>query len=212
MNKLVETVTHELRVPLTAIKNSVYFMKMMAVEERNPKIADHMSLINNRIDNCVQIITNMNAFVEPKAPIKKEIQLNDIITDSLSQALMPSNIKVRTAFDEEMPLIMADPFQMRLVFDNLVRNAVSAMKMGGELTVKATHIKDGVVIEFEDTGVGIPPENLDKIFDPLFSTTPHGIGLGLAVSRQIVESHGGIMEVVSRLNEGATFGIKLQLG
>lgn len=211
IGQLAATVAHELRVPLTVIKNSIYFMKMIGVENCNPKVSEHIALINQEIDRCVQMITNMQHFVQPTPPVKKEIRLEGLMTESLSQMLVPSTIRVRTEFSKDLPSVVADPFQIRLAFDNVLRNAIASMKSGGSLTVNIRVEKDFIVTEVSDTGAGIPTEQLDKIFSPLFSATPHGIGLGLAVCKQSIDAHGGNVTVTSQSEHGTTVRMALPL-
>lgn len=211
VNKLAAMLAHELRVPLTAIKNSIYFMKIIGIESHNPKIADHIVLINKEIDRCVQMIANLQNFVQPKAPVKKEVKLDELLTESLSQILIPSIIKVKTQFDKNLPLVAIDPFQIRQVFDNIIRNSIFAMEGGGILTVKTQYADNIAVIEFIDTGRGISTDNLEKIFDPLFTTVPHGIGLGLTVCKTFINAHGGKINITSAPEEGTNIKITLPL-
>lgn len=114
---------------------------------------------------------------------------------------------------------MADPSQIEQVFINMITNAVQAMtsshsaeaRDGGKLEI-STRKEDGfIVTEFKDNGCGIPEENLSKLFEPLFTTKTKGIGLGLAVSKRIIEAHGGSIEVESEVGKGTTFAIKLPI-
>ena len=110
-----------------------------------------------------------------------------------------------------VPLVMADFSQIQQVFVNLVVNAIQATSEGGKLTI-TTSAEDGRVrINFEDTGVGIPPENMQKLFTPFFTTKTEvkGVGLGLSVSYGIVERHGGKIEVQSEVGKGSTFTVLL---
>jgi signal transduction histidine kinase len=98
---------------------------------------------------------------------------------------------------------------MSRVFANIISNAVQAMSSrGGELNIDTGEENEFIWLKFRDNGCGIPPENLEKIFEPLFTTKPKGIGLGLAISRRLVEQNGGKMEVTSQVGQGTTFTIK----
>ncbi len=209
LGQLSSSVSHELRTPLTAIKNSIYFLKMLGVENQSDKVAEHLSLINKEVDACTQVISNMLGFARPKEPIRKEVDLNEVVRESISLSVVPSNIKVKTHFGPDVPLMHVDSLQMRQICDNMIKNAVEAMSGGGELAVSTFVNGPHAVIEFGDTGIGIPPENLPKIFDPLFSTFPKGTGLGLSVCQQIAESHGGFIEVESEPGKGTTFTVKI---
>ena len=207
--EVAAVVAHEMRTPLTAIKNSIYYLKMIGVEGYDPKIAPHISLINEKLDFCVRMLTNLQSFVQSARPIRKEVRLNDILTQSASLSLPHSKIKIVTDFGDKMPPVMADPFQLRQVFDNIIRNAIEAMLGGGTLTISAKARDCCAVVEFKDTGAGIPSENMDKVFTPLFSTTPHNVGLGLTISKQFVEANDGTIDIESEPGKGMTVRIKL---
>jgi signal transduction histidine kinase len=104
-----------------------------------------------------------------------------------------------------------DQAQLQRVFTNMILNAIQAMPDGGKLTVQTSRHYDLAEIAFRDTGVGIPQENLQKMFVPFFSTKANGIGLGLSICKQVVEGHGGNITVESKEGEGSTFTIKLPI-
>jgi signal transduction histidine kinase len=125
--------------------------------------------------------------------------------------MVPDTVAVITELGECLPPLMADPDQIGQVFINLIVNAAQAMSDGGKLKI-ATKAEDGfIVTEFKDNGCGIPDENLGRLFEPLFTTKVKGIGLGLAVSKQLVEAHKGIIEVESQVGKGTTFRIRLPI-
>ena len=123
------------------------------------------------------------------------------------------SLNVTEAYGEDLPMVEMDVPRIKQVFLNIINNAVYAMKNGGSLTVRTTTTSDAVRIAFEDTGLGIPPDVLGRIFDPFFTTKPEvsGTGLGLSVSLGIVQSHGGTIEVDSRVGSGTTFTVTLPL-
>ena len=108
-----------------------------------------------------------------------------------------------------MPLVELDPAQFKQVFLNLVINASQSMENGGILTIRAKNLANELQIEVEDTGDGIEEIYIDKVFDLFFSTRKEGTGVGLAIVKQIVESHGGTLGVESRLGYGANFSIRI---
>ncbi|MDE2008765.1 MAG: histidine kinase, partial [Candidatus Omnitrophica bacterium] len=130
--------------------------------------------------------------------------------------LKNSHIEIQTKFDPHPIHIQADPQQLKQALLNLVLNAIDAMPNGGTLTVTTNVIpaKAGIqyhqyIIEISDTGCGIDPKDLPHIFDPFFSKKEKGTGLGLAITQGIIEKHGGIISVESKLNQGTNFKIKL---
>jgi signal transduction histidine kinase len=115
--------------------------------------------------------------------------------------------------DPALPVIEADPKQLKQVFVNMFSNAMQAMPRGGTLTVKtepwATLDGPGAAVTISDTGGGVPPEVVENIFNPFFTTKREGTGLGLALSKRIIEGHGGTIEVINREGEGVTFILRL---
>lgn len=113
---------------------------------------------------------------------------------------------------QALPSILADPDQLAQVFGNIILNAIQAMPKGGELVVKSKLGRPKqIVVSFTDTGVGITKKNLEKLFEPLFTTKAKGIGLGLAVTKLLVEGHGGTIEVDSEVGKGSNFTVKLPI-
>jgi len=121
------------------------------------------------------------------------------------------SIAVSKELAADLPKITADRVQLQQVFMNLMLNGIEAMKdSGGELTVKSQPCKDGrLMISISDTGVGLPAEKADHIFDAFFTTKPQGSGMGLAITRSIVESHGGHLWATANATQGATFHFSL---
>ncbi len=211
IGQLSSQVSHELRTPLTAIKNAAYLINMQMDSGKTDKIAEYVDLISKEVDVTTQVISNTLGFAKRKPLERKESDINTVLRESLQVSVVPANISVKPLFNEALPHLNVDPVQIRQVFDNIIKNAVDAMPEGGELEVKLTSDMTYLTAEFKDTGVGISKENMNKIFDPLFSTSPRGTGLGLPVCQQIVESHGGLIDVESVEGKGAVFKIKLPL-
>ena len=125
----------------------------------------------------------------------------------LQQDAGAASISIRTTLADALPDVIADRVQLQQVFMNLMLNAIDAMKdTGGELTVTSQMSEDReVLIAVGDTGVGLPVENPDQIFESFVTTKPHGTGMGLAITRSIVESHGGRLWAIANTGPGATF-------
>ena len=131
----------------------------------------------------------------------------------MDKQMRESNIKVETAFDDEIPEIMASTNQMRQVLLNILKNAKEAMPKGGVLTVWTNRENHHVLIHIQDTGVGIPEGIRDKIFEAFFTTKQKvkGVGLGLSVCYGIIKDHGGEIRVESEEGKGTTFTIRLPI-
>jgi len=210
LGQLAGGVSHELRNPLGAIKNAAYLINMV-IEHPEPEVKESLEMINREVAKSDRIITSILDYARPKPPAVQAVNVNQLLGDALSPGIVPDNIETVIRLDESLPLVMADPEQMARVFSNLILNAVQAMPEGGRLTVSSAAADDKVAVSVEDSGAGIPKENLDKIFEPLFSTRAKGIGLGLAIARDMMERNGGNIEVHSEEGKGSTFTVKLPL-
>ena len=211
LGQLAGGVAHELRNPLGAIKNAAYFLNA-ALEEPEMEVKEAMEIIDKEVATSEHIITSLLDFASPNPPIRRTVDINDIVPEVLSRISVPENIEVVSQLGETLPAILADPDQLRQVFGNIILNAVQAMPEGGQLSVKSEVSSPGwVTVSFADTGVGIPVEKLAMVFEPLFTTKAKGIGFGLAVVKTLVEVHGGAIEVQSGVGEGSTFMVRLPI-
>lgn len=202
-------VVHDLRNPLGAIKNAIYFLNL-ALEEPEPEVKESLEILEREVATSERIITSLLGFARAEPPSRREADMNDIIRMALTRVAIPANVEVTTTLDEALPTILADPDQLDRVFGNIILNAVQAMPEGGRLTIKlGAPNEDEVTVSVADSGVGIPEENLGEIWEPLFTTKAKGIGLGLAIAKTLVEAHGGTIEVESTVGEGTKFTVML---
>ena len=229
LGQLSGSVGHELRNPLGVMSNAVYFLKMV-LADADETTKEYLDIIKHEIDTSQRIITDLLDFARTKTPQVKAVTPRELVNESLGRCTVPENVEVRTEMPDTLPRVTVDPLQMGQVLQNLVTNAVQAMPEGGALTVAARRQGPGtgeqgsgkipepdprspipgpgfVEISVTDTGVGISPEGMKRLFQPLFTTKPKGIGLGLVVCRNLVEANGGRIEVESRLSEGTTFTV-----
>lgn len=212
VGQLASSVAHELRNPLGVIKNAVYYLNMLESGKDNPDLKENMDIISAEIENSDKIISDLLEFSRIKQPALNPAEMNLIIKETLNRVKTSSDIKVVTELGENLPPIQVDALQMQQVFYNLASNAIQAMEKGGTLTVSSCVTRDeNIAITFKDTGYGIPPENLKKIFEPLFSTKTKGTGLGLSVVASLVEGHGGKIEIESAMGKGSAFTVKLPI-
>ncbi len=171
-------------------------------------------MLDKQIDAANKIVTDLLDFTRIKPPSKSKVDLSILMKESLSYITVPENITIKNTVNGHSPQVVTDGEQMGRVFTNIISNAIQAMSgpgaaKPGELDIDTGADSDSVWIRFKDTGCGISEENIQKIFEPLFTTKPKGIGLGLAISKRLVEQNGGAIEVASRVGEGATFTVKL---
>ena len=212
IGQLAGGVGHELRNPLGAIKNATYFLNMV-LEKPEPKVKESMEILEKEVATSERIIGSLLDFARPKPPTRRQVDINDVVREALSRPSIPENVKVLSQLDETLGPILADPDQLGQIFGNIILNAIQAMPRGGRLVVKSDSASpEWVSVSFSDTGVGIPQETLERLFEPLFTTKAKGIGLGLAIVKTLVEGHGGTIEAQSEVGKGSTFTVKLPIG
>jgi PAS domain S-box-containing protein len=210
LGQLSSSVAHEIRNPLGVIKNSVYFLNIRLKEHADEKVAKHLRIMEENVNSADRIISDLLDLGRNKVGVLEPTDLNIILERAFASLSVPENIKVITKL-EKIPKMLLDPERIQRVFVNIIQNAVGAMPKGGKLTVGLSRSDDSVKISFQDSGVGISEENMKKLFTPLFTTKTKGLGLGLAICKQIVEGHGGDIVVKSKAGEGALFIIRLPI-
>jgi PAS domain S-box-containing protein len=210
MGQLAGSVGHELRNPLNVISSSVYLLKktLGGIDEKSQ---EYLDIIKQETDKSAKIIKDLLDFGRKSMANTERVKVSAIVAQAITRNTPPENIKVISADIPDATEIMVDAQQVGQVLDNLITNAFQAMPAGGKLTIKAIKKKDHVNISIADTGTGISKENLDRLFEPLFTTKTRGIGLGLALSKNYVEANGGSIAVESEENKGSTFTISFKL-
>ena len=207
------SMSHELRNPLGVIDSSAYYImrKLKNTEGIEPKIEQHITRIRDQVKHSTAIIESLLNLTRMKEPKKKLIDLAGSVIDAISNSNVPRSIKVSKDMTDEEIFIDGDQEQIRMTFENIIKNAVEAMEGKGDLKIRVgtSEEKQSVEVTFEDTGCGIGPEDINKIFQPLFSTKAKGIGFGLSICRQIIEKHGGEIGVESEEGRGARFVVRL---
>ncbi len=210
IGQLSSSVGHELRNPLGVISNSVHYLGMK-IKDGDEKVNKHLAILKREVIRSNKIISDLLDFSRAKEPEIERGNLNRIINESLAYIKKDERISVETRLDTSLPEILIDPDQIHQVILNLLTNAVHAMPDGGRIDIM-TRAKDNCVeMVFKDTGVGIPKEDLRKIFAPLYTTKTIGTGLGLSIVRGIVDRHKGKIGVESKVGEGSTFTVSLPL-
>jgi len=210
IGQLATAVGHDLRNPLAALKNASYYLKMKLPSSKDEKVKKMFGVIDKEINYANNIVKDLMDFSRVKKPDLKKVDLISSIQDAIAQLKFPENVTLTTKFSK-VPTIEADPDQMRRIFQNITLNGAQAMPDGGELTVSTRKNSDFVEVAFTDTGVGIPEENMEKLFKPLFTTKAQGVGLGLATCKNLVENHNGMIAVKSKVGKGTTFTVKLPI-
>ena len=211
LGKLAGGVGHELRNPLGAIKNAAYFLNM-ALETPDPDVKEMVQLINKEVARSEDIISSLLDFARPKNLTLTKEAFATAVNGALKRNPVPDHVTVINNLDETLPGILADQDKLLQVFNNIISNAFQAMPEGGSLTLTSKQPDpEWVSISFTDTGEGISAENMKKLFEPLFTTKIKGIGLGMVVSKTIVELHGGHIDVRSEAGKGTTVTMNLPM-
>ena len=212
VGELASGVGHELRNPLNVIRNCAYLLNMALTEKSDEEAANTLKVLDKQIDIANKIVTDLLDFTRIRPPSQVRVDLKNLINESLSWTTVPEQVSVHVNLNGHSQQVRTDPEQMSRVFSNIISNAVQAMNgKTGELNISTGADDNFVSVIFQDNGCGIPEENMEKIFEPLFTTKPKGIGLGLAISKRLVEQNGGKIEVASQVGQGTTFTVKLPL-
>jgi signal transduction histidine kinase len=201
-------IAHELRNPLNVIRTSVYYLR--TTQKLTPeKLAQHLDRIEKQVGLGDSVITALSNFARMPLPDLTAVPLAEFFREVLDRSPVPEKIEVRIEIPGGLPPASADRNQLEIVFGNLIRNACDAMPDGGRLTIEAVAEHEGVSVVIRDTGHGIAPEHQKRVMEPFFSTKARGIGLGLALSRAILERNSGQLSVQSSPGQGAAFTVKL---
>ncbi|MEI7451331.1 MAG: ATP-binding protein [Desulfomonile sp.] len=212
LGRLSAGVAHEIRNPLNSIRGFIqYFQKKLSLEEEDYRYTD---LMITEVDRLNRVISKLLAFSKPREPrlsIRSPYEILDHCIRVIEREAQGEGLElIRTTYADEMPLVLMDTDQITQVFLNILINAVEATPKGGKIFVKCEMDEPGRLrIAVEDTGEGIPKENIDKLFDPFFSTKKKGTGLGLAIVKSIIEAHDGEIDVESEPGKGTRFIITL---
>lgn len=205
-------VAHELATPLSSIISYFQMIKGRMPEQ----LAEDLDLIEGELHRCRNILRGMLSFARAPEKEKTVTDINVIINDLLAlikYQVEHRNITIKEDLDPDLPGIMAIPGQLRQVFMNIIVNALQSMSEGGELHVATFDGRDGrnVMVKISDTGSGIPESEINKIFQPFYTSKKSGTGLGLSISYGIIKGHGGGIEVRSEHGKGTTFSISLPI-
>jgi PAS domain S-box-containing protein len=216
LGEMAASLAHEIKQPIAAtITSANTCIEWLAHEPPN---LDRARAAAGRIDKygnrAAEIIDRIRSLYKKSPPQREPVEVNEIIREMVELLRAEANlyaVSIRTDLVADLPKITADRVQLRQVFMNLILNAIEAMKeTGGVLTVKTQLGENSqLLISVSDTGVGLPKEKTEQIFDTFFTTKPQGSGMGLSISRSIVEAHGGRLWATANDGRGATFHFTL---
>ena len=218
---LTAGLAHEIRNPLVAIRT---FTQLLPERYEDADFRNgFQSLALKEVDRICGLITDLLSFARPSRPNVAQEDMNNVI-DGIARILdtqaKEKSVELIRDFAPNLPKVWIDREQMKQVFMNLIFNGIQAMNDGGTITISTRLFTPDVIeqspsfvqVEVRDTGIGIPNENLEHIFDPFFTSKDEGSGLGLSISHQIVQEHGGYVTVESKLGKGTSFLVNIPTG
>lgn len=206
VGQLAAGVAHEIRNPLTSLKGFVQLLQE-GFQKR-----EYFELMHSELDRIQLIISEFLVLSKPQAityyPRDLKHVLSQVVTLLETQAIL-SNVAIELTAAASLPTVLCDENQLKQVFINFMKNAIEAMPAGGRLQIVLGTTADGVQVQVRDEGVGIPPELLEHLGEPFFTTKEHGTGLGLMISSKIIEEHGGRVQFQSVVGEGTVVTVHL---
>lgn len=219
--ELIGNISHEFRTPLAGIKAMVETLADGAIDDKEAS-RDFLTRIDSEVDRLTQLVaelTELSRIETGRAELKKEpMDLNELIDEVVAQ-LNPQaqrqRLSIAREFAADLPSVAADRDRVRQVITNLVHNAIKFTQPGGNITITTRTLEGSVIVDMTDTGIGIPREDLARIFERFYkgdkARAGEGTGMGLAIAKHIVEGHGGTIWVESEEGKGSTFGFSLPL-
>ena len=207
--EVAASVIHDMKSPMQTLLNLVFMLRNSESVGRDEKLKGILDRIDQQISYLNNVTLELKQYAKPMKPSISPVDLNELLRGVLKSIEIPSNIKAEINLPEGLPKILADPIFMQRTFHNVILNAIEAMPGGGILRVSAEKEGNQLVVTVSDTGVGIAPEDKEKIFRPMFTTKKGGTGLGLAISKRLLESIGGSIDFTSEKGKGTTFRIRI---
>jgi PAS domain S-box-containing protein len=209
--RLAASLAHEINNPLQIIHNSLRIMRTIPLEP--DKQQEYLQMADGEVERLMNIVTRILEFARPSRRETQLVDVNDAIEKTLAltnKYLQHQDVVVQRDLVSNLPPVAVSPDELQQVFLNIVLNAVDAMPGGGTLCISSQLVNgERLAVSFSDSGIGIPPEYLDRLFEPFFSTKEGGTGLGLSISYSTVERCGGEITVQSEIGKGATFTVWL---
>ncbi|MFQ5571640.1 MAG: ATP-binding protein, partial [Rhodothermales bacterium] len=208
IGQIAASIAHELRNPLGAVRNAAYYLHRRIPAE-DATWEEYLDIIEQEVGTADQIISNLMEMSRAKDPVKQRVELSRVVHDAFGRVKHTHEVKLVCAFEPGACVVLADPGQLQQVLGNLLTNAVQAMGAGGHIKIEARQEAAFDMIRVVDDGPGVNAGIRHRIFEPLYTTKAKGTGLGLAICRQIIERHGGRLDLEEADAPGAVFCIRL---
>lgn len=214
IKQLILKIAHEIKNPLSSISSSAQLVASSKDYHHSEKIQRHMNIINKNVFFCNQVIRDLYLFTHQKDYTFKRFSVKEMIKSlqeyAESKIENGARITVKTNIAESLEDLIGDKFRLEQAFINIINNAIEAMSGEGILTISALVVDNQTCIEISDTGCGISEEAQMEIYKPFYTSKSDGFGLGLSIVKDIVDAHGGRIEVLSKPNTGTTFRIRFK--
>jgi two-component system, NtrC family, sensor histidine kinase HydH len=210
IGQLASTVGHEMRNPLGVISNAVYLLRGDLGPDPTPAAQRHLATAEREVSAATVIVSDLLEFARERQPVVDDVDVTGLIDEVLSILPPPTGVAVDRAGDDRVS-VRGDREMLRQVLLNLIGNGYQAMADGGHLTVGASNVDGAAQLHVADTGAGMSAETQERLFEPFFTTKPRGVGLGLAVTKRIVEAHNGTISVSSEEGRGTEFTVLLPM-
>jgi PAS domain S-box-containing protein len=210
IGELAAIVGHDLRNPLQGIAGATYNLKTHLGRRIDAETKEALEIIEQDIQHSNKIINDLFEYSTEIHLDLTETDAKAITKDVLAHAKIPARVRIVDSTHNQ-PKVMVDTDKTRRIFVNLITNAVDAMPKGGTLRIASKKTGSNLEIIFTDTGTGMAPETIDKLWSPLYTTKAKGMGLGLPIAKRLVEAHGGSISVESKLGKGSTFTVTLPI-
>jgi signal transduction histidine kinase len=208
LGQLTGGLAHQIRNPLGAITNALFLLKRQ-LGAQPEETASLVRIIEEECWTANRIITDLLDYARVREPQRVPTALGALVDSVLTSNPAPAHVQVELPRDGASPALLVDPVQLGGALGNLVRNALEAMPGPGTLTVTLQQTTEAVEVAVSDTGGGISPQVLDRLFEPLVTTKQLGLGLGLTTARALVENQGGTLRCENQPGVGARFVIRL---
>ncbi len=210
--QVAASVGHDLRGPLQSIINSAYLIGAIVSDQQIPlepssEIRELLK-IERQVTYMDGILNDIRDLARDLVPFANPVEISNLVDEALSMVRLPDKIRLSVNVDVKGP-VSVDANMITRVLVNLITNAIQAMPGGGGLQISVHEFGDKISIEVKDTGIGVPEENLKRLFTPFFTTKPDGSGLDLAICKRIVEAHCGKISAESQVGKGTTFTVEL---
>lgn len=202
-------ISHEVRNPVTLINS---FLQLFAASNPEAATGPYWSEIVDNMQYLRTLLSELTKYNNSRTLQRQNgnlLMLLQSILESITPSMREARINVRILKKTPIPSFDFDAVKLKQVFLNLIRNAQEAMPDGGRLTISLWTQKDTVTIQFQDTGCGIPLEHIPTLFDSFVTHKKDGTGLGLSIAKNVIEAHGGTIQVQSRIGHGTSFSINL---